>query len=536
MTTRDAWAWTFRAVWAAALVVALWTFLDFGVTWDEDVQRVYAGTILRWFTTFGQDREALHFANLYLYGGLFEVPAEIVGRLAPWGVFEGRHLVNVLVGLAGVFGTYRLGAHLGGPRAGCLAGVFLLLTPAYYGASFNNPKDIPFAAAFVWATWAMLRAADQIPRIRWRSAIGTGALIGLVLGVRVAGVFVLGHLALLWGAATIAHAWQQDIRGTTLGDSGRVALTGFLAVVVAWAVMLVCWPYGQVKPFANPISAATAAVNFEGFNAPVLFNGRFVGSDEVPWTYLPGYFAVTLPEFYFLGLAAGLAAMVSFPILLWTGRLRVTTAATFWKAGFLCFALLFPVVTAIVMHSTLYDGLRQFLFVLPLLAVLSALGLTMFIDRLSWRWARGAVWTLTAASLLWVTSDMVALHPYQYVYYNRLVAGGVAGAADRFEADYWSSSYGEAVAWLVENYDPPTSEPIRVTNCSDQFMTRYYLDKQTSSPPRFVQDDTGSPHIFIATTRSNCHRRQGNARLLHVVERQGVGLAYVFEKETPRAR
>ena len=35
------------------------------------------------------------------------------------------------------------------------------------------------------------------------------------------------------------------------------------------------------------------------------------------------------------------------------------------------------------------------------------------------------------------------LHPYEYVYYNQFM-GGVDAAVDRFELEYWATSYREA--------------------------------------------------------------------------------------------
>lgn len=527
-SVEDLWLRSFRLIWIAALGVACWTFLDYGVTWDEDRQRVYAEMILRWIQTLGRDRDALHFTNMYLYGGIFEVPAQLFGSVFPAGVFEGRHLLNVLVGLSGIWGTFRLGTCLGGSRVGFFAGMFLLFTPLYYGHSFSNPKDIPFAVFSVWALLAMVRAAEELPRISWRSVLWTGVALGLVLGVRVAGLFHVGYLALLWGSGLLMHHLRsRKMPSALVHDTGRMALALASVVVVAWVVMLLCWPYGQVDPLINPIQAAIESTRFD-FNADVLFNGRFINAKELPWTYLPVYFGVSLPEHYFLGLCAGGLTL----LFAWRSGRNIAAFATLWKPVFLLFVILFPIAGAILTRSTLYDGLRHFLFVMPPLAVLAGLGLSTAIDAIRWRWARAGMYGLVGGLLAWVAVDMVALHPYQSVYYNRLVAGGLAGAAGRFETDYWASSYREAVEWVVAHYDPETSEPIRIANCSDPFITRYYLDKQTADAPRFIQATDGPRHVFITTTRFNCHLRQG-ARLLHVVRRQGVNLAYVFETSRP---
>ena len=59
---------------------------------------------------------------------------------------------------------------------------------------------------------------------------------------------------------------------------------------------------------------------------------------------------------------------------------------------------------------------------------------------------------------------MVELHPYEYIYYNAF-AGGVAGAAGRYDLDYWGLSLAEATRDLeriVSNqrsHETPTAAP-----------------------------------------------------------------------------
>ena len=527
-----AWSYAFVLIWLTGLGVALATFLDYGVTWDEDIFRLYGDAILRWFATLGRDREALSLFNLYVYGGLFEVFAQPVGRAFPAGVFEGRHLVNALVGLIGVAGTYQLGVVTSGPRVGCLAGAALLVNPVYYGHSFNNPKDIPFAAMCAWALAAIVAGSDGRFLRSWRAVFATGLAVGLALAVRPGGVFLIGFVALLWTITVIRLGVERPRGAAALQrDIVRLATSIAAVAITAWIVMIAPWPYGQSKPLVHPIEAITRAARFREFEVPVLFGGRSVQSGDLPWTYIPGYFAVSLPDFYLLGFAAGILALP------WVIR-RVRDRQEAWsgtavKIAFLLFAVIFPVAVAVAMESTLYDGLRHVLFLMPPLAVLAALGFVAAIDALPRRAWKAAVAGAALGFALWVVVDMIRLHPYQSVYYNRLIAGGVRGAEGRFEADYWGSSYLEATNWVLANYRPETSEPIRVANCSDNFMTAYYLRRQSDNGPRFESGDARSAHVVLATTRGDCHRRNWG-RLLHVVERQGVGLAYVFEVATPR--
>jgi hypothetical protein len=198
------------------------------------------------------------------------------------------------------------------------------------------------------------------------------------------------------------------------------------------------------------------------------------------------------------------------------------------------FVIVFPVVAAVYLRSTVYDGARQFLFIVPPLAALAGAGLSTALDALSTNVARTGLAMMVGALIVLVGMDMIQLHPYEALYYNRSIAGGLRGANGRFETDYWGTSYREAAEWLMSNYHPATDEPIRVANCNSDFLTSYFFEKGPAATRRFVPASGSPPHVFIATTRWNCHQKSfGHGRLLHIVQRQDVPLAYIFEQRQP---
>src|SRR5437764_7005612 len=228
---------------AAGLVVVL-TFADYGVTWDEDVHNWYGYFALDYYLSLFSDQRALNWLNLYNYGAAFDMIAAGLNKFSPLGVYETRHLLNGFVGLVGLAGCWKLGRALGGPRAGFLALLFLLLTPNYYGQMFNNPKDIPFAVGGVWATYYMVRILPSLPYPPWRLLLKMGLAIGLALGVRVGGLLFLCYLGLLLG---LSAAWQ-GIAARRLGLVLTAGITSLWRVLlpvagVAFALMLVFRPW-----------------------------------------------------------------------------------------------------------------------------------------------------------------------------------------------------------------------------------------------------------------------------------------------------
>src|ERR1700682_6104540 len=70
----------------AALVIAVaLVFRDYAISNDEEVQHHYGEMILAYYASGFTDTSLFDFRNLYLYGGLFDVVAVLLGRLLALG-------------------------------------------------------------------------------------------------------------------------------------------------------------------------------------------------------------------------------------------------------------------------------------------------------------------------------------------------------------------------------------------------------------------------------------------------------------------
>src|SRR5258707_7642956 len=234
---------------------------------------------------------------------------------------------------------------------------------------YNMPTDIRFAAGCFWAPYYRVRLLAPVPRPPLRLLVKMGLAIGLALGVRVGGLLFLCYLGLLLG---LSAAWQGMAarRLTTMVAAGVTSLWRVLLPVagVAFAVMLVCWPWAQRDPIENPLRAL-AFFSHETFPFNTLFDGRFVPASDLPWEYLPTYLLLALPELVLVLLVAAAVAAA-------TGLMR---RGVWGQRGavlglfLLGFAIVFPVAYAIAIKAVLFDGMRHFIFVLPPIAAAAAL-------------------------------------------------------------------------------------------------------------------------------------------------------------------
>ncbi|MBV9015081.1 MAG: glycosyltransferase family 39 protein [Alphaproteobacteria bacterium] len=512
------------ALLAAAGLLVLLTFSDYGVTWDEDVHNWYGYFALEYYLTLFTDERALNWLNLYNYGAAFDMVAAALNKFSPLGVYETRHLLNGFVGVVGLLGCWKLCRALGGHRAGFIALLFLLLTPNYYGQMFNNPKDIPFAVGGVWATYYMVRILPSLPRPPWALLLKMGLAIGLALGVRVGGLLFLCYLALVLGLSAV---WQ-GIAARSFILVVTAALTSLWRVLlpvvaVAFPVMLLFWPWGQQDPIGHSLRAL-AFFSHDSFPFYTLFDGQFVPASNLPWEYLPTYILLALPEIVLvlLGVAGGAAVVALARRGTWARRELVL------GCFLLGFTIVFPVAYAIAIKAVLFDGMRHFIFVLPSIAVAAALVADRGLTRLASLPHRAPIYAALGLYGAAHVGIMVMLHPDQYVYYNAFV-GGVDGAQRKFKLDYWANSYAEAVRgledYLRRQYGADFEErEFTVAVCGPPISARYYF------PDNFrLLHRADKAEFFIAFTKDNCDRSLPG-QPIYRVERMGALLSVVLDR------
>ena len=506
-------------------------FRDYGITWDEPNQSQYGQYVLQYYETFFRDRRALDFLDAFLYGGLFDSVAALLMRVSPLGEYETRHLLNGLVGVAGVAGVWKLTGLLAGRRAALVAALLLCLEPNYFGQMFNNHKDVPFAAGYVWSLAYLLESLGRFPKLPKRLIGKLGLAVGLTLGVRVGGFMLLGYLGLAGLAYATFPGWFTGCRTEIPGVRERlrgVAVSVAGVAGIAYAVMLVFWPWAQQKPLLRPFQALVSMSRFgltdTGLVTRVLLAGEYAHVKDLPVSYLPRYFWVKMPELVLTGVGCAVVMAIWFLARRRGGIDRLALV----RHVFLGIAMGAPVVYAMAMKAVLYDAIRHFVFLIPLLCAVAGMAL----ERLGRIIGRGIRWRQCATALLLVAAllpqglAVFRLHPDQYVYYNGFV-GGVKGAQGRYELDYWGNSYKEAVERLVGHLDGEGGRAargeIRVAVWGPTFSAEHYFPGGFALVRRSEDAD-----FLITFTRWGFHDVAPGKRIA-AVERLGAVLSVVHD-------
>jgi asparagine N-glycosylation enzyme membrane subunit Stt3 len=142
------------------LGVLLHTFSDYGMSWDEYYRQSEGHKKLVYYQNLLAGHWAPYDSQADLYPGFYDLLHQGVNQISPLGPIATDHLLTALFAWLAAWGAYHLGRRLGNEKAGFFAALFTLLFPHFYGHAFINPKDIPFAAGFIWSLYYIVKVID----------------------------------------------------------------------------------------------------------------------------------------------------------------------------------------------------------------------------------------------------------------------------------------------------------------------------------------------------------------------------------------
>ena len=345
-----------------------------------------------------------------------------------------------------------------GPNYGWCGVIALALFPQFWGHGFFNPKDIPFAVVMTIVTLMNAKAIGFLakigeqdegntspktqqsqlfkPLLLW--GLGLGSVWGMMGAIRIPGIFTIAFFGLTYGLVSLSHKSlrSQSVAFITLGT---------IASITAYGWMIIFYP----SSWSSPVGFFLEALGYfskHSWSGTVHFNGQFIPGDQLPWSYLPTWFGMATPA---IGLIAAVAGLI-----LVLNQYRQASALQKATISLVVLQLLAFPLLAIFRGSVIYNGLRHFLFVIPMLAVLATVAAVRLSQTLQpWRSLRLGYGIFGVIVCGQIIGSMVTLHPYQYLYINQ-VSGGLKMASERYETDYWGLSLKEVITWFNTNINP----------------------------------------------------------------------------------
>lgn len=386
------------------------------------------------------------------------------GRLGVFGDIESYHIPYLVISAVGVVVVGLFAFDLTGSWVAALTACLTLgLFPVFWAESHFNLKDPLVASFYAGAVWMFWRWVKE-NKIRW--------FVGFIL-------CVVLSLAVKWNIVFfpfIAIPWLFSIRKTPefrrWFNPSKLLVLACVACVACVAFLLLIWP----ASWGSPVRALSDVVRY--------------------YTYIGSGGINVQPAGFMLPLGVNAYPAVLFfaqtpeVILLLVGIGIWGIAAKRRKDLYLLLLWFFvPILRYSLPGMYSYGGWRQIMEILPAMAVISGVGMTLIPKYIK---------IIIIIMFILIMSSLIRLHPNENTYFNSLV-GGIRGAQAKNLIDpflTYGNIYKEGAQWL--NVHAEKNARVAVLDGRTFALSPLYLRPDISvSPYFFSRFERKGEYIFV---------------------------------------
>lgn len=207
-------------------------------------------------------------------------------------------------------------------------------------------------------------------------------------------------------------------------------------------------PIAWDAPFEVFINTFRNFAHYEQWSGTMVFMGKLITCEEMPWYYLFVWFAISAPIIILLFFIVGnIVTLVH--IIRAKKRLRSILNECRWP---LFFMLVFwgSVFSVIILKSRIYVGWHHLYFVYIPMCVVAGYGVKALYSILG----NGKItYGIVAISLLYQMGWIMVWHPHETSFFN--IVGRFYAA--EFDREEWSTSAYTALNWIIDSERKPIS-------------------------------------------------------------------------------
>ena len=422
-------------------IIGIYISKDFGISWDESHHRHSGQKVLAYLVKFfGMDwikpipKGFSDFNYIEkMYGPIFDTTSAMIEEILQLNdmqnIFIMRHCLNFLFYFAGYIGFYIfIKSIFPKNKAIIILSLFYLFHPRLFGHGFFNPKDSILQA---YIAISLIPITKSFIHFRFKYIMLSAITIGIAISTKIVSIYI----PLIFSVCYFFIGRLRKI------DIFIITKALFLFYIFLVFSIFIFWP-----PWGNPIKnifdmfLILKQYPFPGQNFML---GEYVSRFNLPWFYIPLWVLITTPIPFIILFFIGIGKYFKHLVNKWTEK---TIIDSFMMAGFLI-----PVLSIILLGSTLYGGWRHMFFIYPFLAYFMIKGFVFSIELIASRFKlKNKYCNLLFSIIVFSPSvfSIITMHPHQQVYFN-ILAG--KNPMLNFEGDYWGNSYREGLEWIVQN-------------------------------------------------------------------------------------
>ena len=328
-----------------------------------------------------------------------------------------------------------------------LSTIFYLLYPYLLGHSFFNIKDIPFLTFWLICTYFFIRIIKNLLAkkiIYKKDIILLSFFTAYLLSIRISGILIFVQYIIF----ILVLSSEKDYGlFYFIKKNFREILFSFFTILSFYIIL-------QPSYWSDPLLIVEAIKYMSQHIQTVctITLGECMKAQNLPASYLPIWFFFKLPIIILVGLV--LFFKIEEKINLNPFILIVLKS--------LAFSILAIIFLLIIFNVNLYDEIRQVMFLIPLILIVS-LSFIYFFSKKFFNFS-------IIFFIIFFIIQNINIYPYNYIWINNF--SHLTKVQNVFELDYWGASTKRISNFLMNNND---KEACLITNRNqaiDTFITK----------------------------------------------------------------
>ena len=410
---------------AIAIAATMFSLVsDYGSSTAEDEYQINNAIQLdRYYKSFGSDTSILENTRPMYSGWFNALTVTLSDVFAKFEIRSVRHATNAIFGFVGILFAALLAKRCRNWRTASFTMLLLGLSPVIFGHSMFNLDDIPVFATFAASLFFVKRLADHFPKPKIVDAVFFALSSALCITANPDCSLIVAIALILCIIGLVAQRKHNEIKKAAIRYP--IFAVGSLAVIFGIVILLIPQGIGEWLNSFSPNSPTR-----------ILFEGKLVWTDLLPWYYNTKMLVMTIPAAVFVGmlLALGMCFVKK------SNRAEIITLVCFSAVSILIFSL-----------KSDTNGIWQHLLYAEIpLYIVAAIGFDMLAES-----SRSTATQIAGIAIPLLLMIMPAVHifrshPYSHIYYNEFT-GGLNHAFGRYELENYGVSNREAAQWIIDN-------------------------------------------------------------------------------------
>ncbi len=410
---------------AIAIAATMFSLVsDYGSSTAEDEYQINNAIQLdRYYKSFGSDTSILENTRPMYSGWFNALTVTLSDVFAKFEIRSVRHTTNTIFGFVGILFAALLAKRCRNWRTASFTMLLLGLSPVIFGHSMFNLDDIPVFATFAASLFFVKRLADHFPKPKIVDAVFFALSSALCITANPDCSLIVAIALILCIIGLVAQRKHNEIKKAAIRYP--IFAVGSLAAIFGIVILLIPQGFGEWLNSFSPNSPTR-----------ILFEGKLVWTDLLPWYYNTKMLVMTIPAAVFVGmlLALGMCFVKK------SNRAEIITLVCFSAVSILIFSL-----------KSDTNGIWQHLLYAEIpLYIVAAIGFDMLAESSRSKATQIAGIAIPLLLMIMPAVHIFRSHPYSHIYYNEFT-GGLNHAFGRYELENYGVSNREAAQWIIDN-------------------------------------------------------------------------------------